>query len=102
MEELTVTSNQAGDIIQSSAISGFIEANTITSSLAEIRDSHIIPVFTKDNETAISHTEFIETALDVTREYFHEHKISAPVIRLSHPIKGRIPEARHKQAKDLL
>ena len=101
MEQLAVSNNQTTDIDDTGS-SSFIEANTISSTLEEIRSHHIIPVFTKDNEVAISHTEFVETTLDIARDYFHGMTITSPAIRLSHPVKGRVPEARHKQAKDLL
>jgi hypothetical protein len=57
-----------------------------------------IPVFAKDNEAAISHHEFIEAVLDGVSAFYHSND---PVIRVSHPVKGRIPEARHKKASDL-
>ena len=102
MEQLAVSTNPTEDVSDISQSTSFIEANTIASTLEEIRNRHIIPVFTKDNETAISHTEFVETALDIAKDYFHGMSVTSPVIRLSHPVKGRIPEARNKQAKDLL
>jgi hypothetical protein len=80
----------------------FVEANTIPSSLQEINRSHIIPVFIKDNEPVISHGEFIGAAMNAVAEVYHGETILKPDIRLSHPIKGRIPEARNKPAKDLL
>jgi hypothetical protein len=80
----------------------FIEANTIECTLSEMRNEHIIPVFVKDNETLISHVEFIESAQQMAYDIFREENILHPEIRLSHPIKGRIPEAKDKQAKDLL
>ncbi|MBS1684399.1 MAG: DUF3871 family protein [Bacteroidetes bacterium] len=102
MEQLVASANQTTGIDEAANTSSFIEANTISSTLEEIRNRHIIPVFTKDNETAISHTEFLETTLDIAKDYFHGMSVTNPVIRLSHPVKGRIPEARNKQAKDLL
>ena len=80
----------------------FIEANTIESSLSEIQREHIIPVFIKDNEPMISHADFIEAAVQATGSVFTGEAILRPSIRLSHPIKGRVPEAKHKAAKDLL
>src|SRR4051794_31043725 len=71
----------------------FIEANTIESSLAEIRQRHIIPVFSKDNEQLISQVDFIETAEEVTGDVFRAERILSPNVRLSHPIMGRVPEA---------
>ena len=80
----------------------FIEANTIPSTLQEIRRSHIIPVFSKDNEEVISHSNFIETTTNVVNELFSNELILKPNIRLSHPIKGRIPSARDKPVNQLL
>lgn len=79
----------------------FIVANTIEGSLNEIKDSHIIPVFTKDNETLISHTDFIETVGEITKSVYSNEEISKPQIRLSHPVKGRVPEAKDKPAHEL-
>ncbi len=80
----------------------FITANTVESTLEEIKRGHVIPVFVKDNEPVISHADFIESAMEVTRDIFHGETILKPSIRLSHEIKGRIPEAKHKPAKELL
>jgi len=80
----------------------FIQANTIESSLEEIREKHIIPVFIKDNEPVISHFDFINATIDAANEIFNGENILKPSIRLSHPVKGRIPEAKNKAAVDLL
>lgn len=80
----------------------FIEANTISSTLEEIKRSHIIPVFTKDNEQVISHSNFIETTVSVVDELFSKELILKPSIRLSHPVKGRVPSARDKPVNQLL
>src|ERR1700689_957213 len=79
----------------------FIEANTSSCSMEEIKNSHIIPVFIKDNEPLISHSDFIETTLQAATNVFSEETILSPSVRLSHPIKGRIPEARNKPAHEL-
>ena len=76
-------------------------ANTIGSSLKEIRDQHIIPVFVKDNEPVISQADFIDTTVDVVQHIFKGEAILSPSVRLSHPIKGRIPEAKDKPANQL-
>jgi hypothetical protein len=57
-----------------------------------------IPVFAKDNEAAISHHEFIESVIEGVSAFYN---MNDPVIRVSHPVKGRIPEARHKKASHL-
>lgn len=94
---LTVVVNNA-PAVQSKP---FIEANTIESSLQEIRQRHIIPVFSKDNEQLISQVDFIELAEEVTGDVFRAERILSPVVRLSHPIMGRVPEARNKPASEL-
>src|SRR5215218_10281726 len=78
----------------------FIEANTIESTLDEIRTRHIIPTY-RDSEALISQGEFIEVAADVVHEVFKAERILMPNVRLSHPIKGRVPEARNKPAIEL-
>lgn len=79
----------------------FIGANTFEVELNEMQNRHIIPVFTKDNEPLISHADFIQSTSDVIQHYFRGETILAPAIRVSHPIKGRIPDARHKPALQL-
>lgn len=80
----------------------FIQANTLPVSFAELKSGCIIPVFSKDNEITISNTEFIEIAEEVTSNFFKGERLLMPSIRVSHPIKGRIPEAMGKPAKDLI
>lgn len=79
----------------------FITANTVECTLPEMRSKHIIPVFLKDNEPVISHVEFIEMMDRTVNEVFQRETISEPSIRVSHPIMGRVPEAKHKPAKEL-
>jgi len=78
----------------------FIVANTLPISLKEIKEKHIIPVFTKDNSPLISQSQLLETTLETLVDLGYES--SEPEIRVSHPIMGRIPEARFKQASELL
>jgi hypothetical protein len=87
------------EIVSSS--STFIGANTIEVNLQEIQRQHIIPVFSKDNEPLISHGDFIQTTYDVINHCFKGEDILSPSIRVSHPIKGRTPEARYKPANQL-
>lgn len=82
--------------------SPFILANTQETHLYHLKNDCIIPVFSKDNEKTIAHQEFIEVVLNAVNKVFPHHSISTPEIRVSHQIKGRIPEAIHKSAKDLL
>jgi hypothetical protein len=80
----------------------FIEANSVGGTLNEINNHHIIPVFVKENEPVISHGEFIDTTMQAISRVFAGETILRPNIRLSHPIKGRTPEARNKPANALL
>jgi hypothetical protein len=80
----------------------FIEANTQEVSLSHLRQDTIIPNFAKDNESTIPHFEFISAVRSVTQELFPEGTVMMPNIRTSHVIKGRIPSAIGKPAKELL
>ena len=82
--------------------SHFMAANTVPLELNELSSKHTIPVFAKDNESTISHQEFIETVAFVTDQIFGGEQILKPAVRVSHPIKGRIPSAVGKPAKELL
>ncbi len=79
----------------------FIKSNTLASSYEHLMQDCIIPVFAKDNESTISHIEFIQTVNEVVEHVFKGETINKPAVRVSHTIKGRIPEAMGKPAKDL-
>ncbi len=80
----------------------FIQANTISVPFEEVRNEHIIPVFLRDNEPLISHADFIEAAMEMIEQEYSGQTILSPAIRVSHPIKGRVPDAKNKPAKELL
>lgn len=80
----------------------FIQANTLPMNMYELEQKHIIPVFVKDNEPVISHHDFIGCVQQVAADVMKNEIILNPSLRVSHPIKGRIPEAKDKAAKDLL
>nr|WP_229047073.1 DUF3871 family protein [Chryseobacterium arthrosphaerae] len=80
----------------------FIEANTQEVNLYQLKNDCIIPVFSKDNEKTISHQEFIDITQDCIGKVFSHQFFIQPEIRVSHQIKGRIPDAIYKNAKDLL
>ncbi|SKB55997.1 protein of unknown function [Parapedobacter luteus] len=83
---------------QPSTSKPFLEANTVAATLDEIRDKHLIPVFAKDNQPVISQSDFISLTSDVVQHFFQHETVLPPSIRISHPIKGRIPEAKDKPA----
>lgn len=80
----------------------FIEANTLDVDLAHLQNDCIVPVFSKDNESTISHFEFIKHTREVITEVLSERTFLEEEIRVSHIIKGRIPSAIGKPAKELL
>lgn len=80
----------------------FMAANTQPTTLDEISTKHTIPVFSKDNESTIAHQQFVETVAIVAEKIFGGEQILKPAVRVSHPIKGRIPSAVGKPAKELL
>lgn len=80
----------------------FIEANTKEVDLSHLTNECIVPVFSKDNELTISHPAFIETVADAVSTFYNGETIETPDIRVSHIVKGRIPEAIHKPANQLL
>ena len=82
--------------------SPFILANTTEVLLQHLKHDCIIPVFSKDNEKTIAHQEFIAVVLDAVHKVFPHHNITEPEIRVSHQVKGRTPDAIHKNVKDLL
>ena len=79
----------------------FIRSNTKSIDFANLKDRCIIPVFAKDNESTISHPEFITAIQDAAQLWYKGERFLQPAIRVSHPIKGRIPEAMGKPADQL-
>ena len=79
----------------------FIVANTQSIPYQLLREKCTIPVFSKDNESTISHQEFIEIIGQAAQLAFPNEQILEPAVRVSHPIKGRIPSAVGKPAHEL-
>lgn len=98
--------NNSGMVVPSSEVvttnTNFITGNTKKVSFDHLKDECIIPVFSKDNESTISHFQFIDSTIKVARDLFPETRIENPNIRVSHQIKGRIPSAIGKPVKELL
>ncbi len=93
--------NEVSVIEEAENQSPFIEANTEPIDLKELEENHIIPVFSQDNEPAISHGEFIDRTVGIVHHAFPRETIREPDIRVSHPRKGRIPDAKGKPADQL-
>jgi hypothetical protein len=79
----------------------FIRANTTPVSLSVMEREHIIPVFAKDNQLTISHVEFIHSVVDAVNHVYRGHRVEPVQIQASHPIQGRVPEAKDKKPHEL-
>lgn len=90
------------DRVVSKPSRSFIGANTKKVSLDHLKRDCIIPVFSKDNESTISHYQFIQKTREVVQDLFPELDVAEPEVRVSHIIKGRVPAAIDKPAKELL
>jgi len=104
--ELVLSSSINEHLVDESAIinkssTSFIEANTEIVSLEHLEKDCIIPVFSKDNESTISHFEFIDNCQKIIQKLLPGVLQKAPEIRVSHVVKGRIPSAIGKPAKEL-
>lgn len=82
--------------------SNFIEANTTVVDIEHLKNECIVPVFSKDNESTISHYEFIKSTLNVVENLMPNNAKLNLEIRVSHIVKGRIPTAIKKPVKELL
>ena len=104
MELITVNNNTISQVIPEEDVTtskgNFILANTEQVTLSHLKRECIIPVYS-DNESSISHAQFIDAAKDVVQANFSGAKILQPNIRISHVIKGRVPSAVGKPVKEL-
>ncbi len=74
----------------------FIDGNSIPCALEELQSTHIVPVYSKDLQPAISHFSFIEAVQEGIRAFYPNEQVKDPDVRVSHPIQGRIPSALFK------
>ncbi len=103
MELITVNSIENQLVSEDEVVvskGNFIGANTQQVTLNHLKSECIIPVYS-DNESTISHAQFIEVASEVVRANFSDDKVLQPHIRISHTIKGRTPSAVGKSVKEL-
>lgn len=98
---ILTSENELNGLNPRSSSRAFIEANTSVMSFREVSQDHIIPVFVKDNEPLISQADFILQTHEIVSDLFRGEQILEPQIRVSHPIKGRISEAKNKAANQL-
>jgi len=101
IQDAVIVDNSIYDVPQiTEKRSPFIESNTSGIALSELsRD--FIPVFAKDNESTISHTEFVEVIYTALQMVFPRELLSDVECRVSHKVCGRIPSAVGKPANQL-
>jgi hypothetical protein len=79
--------------------SRFITANTEIMHYELLKKKCIIPVFSKDNESTISHAEFIDLVMESIHTQYGNERICSPVIAVSHPIAGRSTRSNRKACR---
>jgi hypothetical protein len=99
--EPVVTSSEVSIGPATSSDANFIHANTELISTHDLKKKCIIPVFSKDNESTISHPEFLEAVLFAAQGYFKRESFLQPAVRVSHAVKGRVPSAIGKPVDQL-
>lgn len=103
MELITVNNIESQLISEDEVVvsnGNFIGANTQQVTLSHLKHECIIPVYS-DNESTISHAQFIEATSEVVQANFYNDRVLQPNIRISHTIKGRTPSAVGKPVKEL-
>lgn len=91
---------QAEEVLVEPDEKPFIVANTIPIGTKSLKEKCIIPSFA-DSESTISHTNFIEAVYLAAQSWFKHETLKQPVVRVSHPVNGRIPSAMNKPVKFL-
>lgn len=71
MELIPVKSIASPEVAKRSRDS-FIRANTVSIEADRLKSESIIPVFAKDNESTISHSQFIEAIHETASQFFIE------------------------------
>lgn len=104
MELIQVNSKIENQVIPENEVTtsrgSFIEANTKRVSVSHLKNECIIPVYS-DNESTISHAQFIDATDEVVQSNFSGCRILKPNVRISHTIKGRVPSALGKPVREL-
>jgi hypothetical protein len=84
-----------------SSDSAFMSANTTVISPTDLKAKCTIPSYSRDLESTISHIEFLEGVMFAAQSYFKRESILQPAVRVSHEIRGRVPEALGKPVAEL-
>ena len=83
-----------------SAVS-FLEANTDAITIEELANKCVVPTWA-NQELTIAHQDFISCVHEAAKDFYQGEVVNAPDIRVSHIVRGRIPQALGKKASELL
>ena len=79
----------------------FLEANTDAITIDELASKCVVPTWA-NLESTIAHQDFINCVHEATKDFYHGEVVTAPEIRVSHIVRGRVPSALGKKASELL
>ena len=79
----------------------FLEANTEAITIEELANKCVVPTWA-NQELTIAHQDFINCVHEAAKDFYHSEVVNAPDIRVSHIVRGRVPNALGKKASELL
>ena len=79
----------------------FLEANTEAISIEELANKCVVPTWA-NQELTIAHQDFINCVHEAAQDFYHSEVVNAPDVRVSHIVRGRVPNALGKKASELL
>ena len=79
----------------------FLEANTDSISMEDLANKCVVPTWA-NQELTIAHQDFISCVHEAASDFYRGERLNKPDIRVSHIVRGRIPQALGKKASELL
>ncbi len=79
----------------------FLEANTDAITMDELTNKCVVPTWA-NQELTIAHQDFISCVHDAACSFYAGERVNNPDIRVSHIVRGRVPQALGKKASELL
>lgn len=79
----------------------FLEANTEAITIEELANKCVVPTWA-NQELTIAHQDFINCVHEAAQDFYHSEVVNAPDVRVSHIVRGRVPNALGKKASELL
>ena len=79
----------------------FLEANTEAITIEELANKCVVPTWA-NQELTVAHQDFINCVHEAAKDFYQGEVVNAPDIRVSHIVRGRVPNALGKKASELL